>query len=946
MTREPLSRFVGRLRQTLDVDGPAAQDEELLRRFRDTRDPAAFEAIVRRHGPGVLSACRKVLADEADVEDAFQAAFVILLRDARSIRKGSAVGSWLYGVAHRVALKARAARRRRAQVEAGAGPNSEHTPDLSWREAVGVLHEELDKLPERYRLPLMLCYLEGLSRDETAQRLGLSLNAIRNRLERARSRLRARLQHRGITLSAGLLAAVTGSVSMAVPASLVRSTIAGRAGPSARVAALVGGATGTGVLKVVAGLAVAAGLVIGIGLGNEGLRAGPSPKEPPSKEMPAKPMAKKDGAISEEKAPENLAVRGKVLDPDARPVKGAKVWLLLQPRAVRRTAPGWKVVATTDADGAFAFAEDGTGRRRHWAHGARLVATADGFGPVWAAAADAKDKPLVLKLVKDEPVSGRILTLEGKPLAGARVRVIEVTVPQGPDLSPWLAEVTAKKRPLHEIASKYFHFEGRLFEAEQSLPGQPAAITTDADGRFRLTGLGRERLATVRIEGPTIATVERPVMTRATPTLTVPEHPGDSRYGMRTYYGATFDFAADPSQPYEGVVTDRDTGKQVAGVKIRANREWYEVSTVTDKGGKYRLTGLPTGPNELMALPPPDQPYHRMAASGGEKASQKPAKVDFALTRGHWVTGKLVNARTNKPEAGAPVWYFPFADEPGYLTVPGSHAWSMDATTFTKEDGSFRVVAFPCRGAIVANGWGGGYLSADQRPLQGDVGSLDRGLSSDHDLATSPVVNLGSYNAAAIVNVDPKKPKEYTITLDPGLTVKVRLVDPDGKPVSGASVGGQSTWSLWTPNQKPEVELTEYNPDRPRSVLFLHPEKGIGKLVEPTKGDVGPWDVKLEPTGSVTGRLVTADGKPVANAVLQVHYRLPGHDAWTPSFAHDEARTDDQGRFRLANLVGGLKYSVLYSAQQGASRTQHYLHIQVKAGEAKDLGDQKPAGVD
>jgi hypothetical protein len=320
--------------------------------------------------------------------------------------------------------------------------------------------------------------------------------------------------------------------------------------------------------------------------------------------------------------------------------------------------------------------------------------------------------------------------------------------------------------------------------------------------------------------------------------------------------------------------------------------------------------------------------------------------VDFALTRGHWVTGKLVNARTNKPEAGAPVWYFPFADEPGYLTVPGSHAWSMDATTFTKEDGSFRVVAFPCRGAIVANGWGGGYLSADQRPLQGDVGSLDRGLSSDHDLATSPVVNLGSYNAAAIVNVDPKKPKEYTITLDPGLTVKVRLVDPDGKPVSGASVGGQSTWSLWTPNQKPEVELTEYNPDRPRSVLFLHPEKGIGKLVEPTKGDVGPWDVKLEPTGSVTGRLVTADGKPVANAVLQVHYRLPGHDAWTPSFAHDEARTDDQGRFRLANLVGGLKYSVLYSAQQGASRTQHYLHIQVKAGEAKDLGDQKPAGVD
>src|SRR5262245_63040598 len=127
MTREPLSRFVGRLRQALDVDGPPAPDAELLRRFQDTRDPAAFEALVRRHGPGVLSACRKVLADEADVEDAFQAAFVILLRDARSIRKGGAVVSWLYGVAHRVALRARAARRRRAQVESGAGPTREHT---------------------------------------------------------------------------------------------------------------------------------------------------------------------------------------------------------------------------------------------------------------------------------------------------------------------------------------------------------------------------------------------------------------------------------------------------------------------------------------------------------------------------------------------------------------------------------------------------------------------------------------------------------------------------------------------------------------------------------------------------------------------------------------------------------------------------------------------------
>ena len=140
----------------------------------------------------MLSACRRVLADPADVDDAFQAAFLVFLRDAHTVRRGQAVGAWLYGVAHRIALRARAARRRRGEVEAAApdrGPDS--PPDLSWREACAILHEELDRLPDKYRLPLLLCYLEGLPRDEAAGRLRLSLNAIRNRLERGRSRLRA-----------------------------------------------------------------------------------------------------------------------------------------------------------------------------------------------------------------------------------------------------------------------------------------------------------------------------------------------------------------------------------------------------------------------------------------------------------------------------------------------------------------------------------------------------------------------------------------------------------------------------------------------------------------------------------------------------------------------------------------------------------------------------------
>src|SRR5262245_7727955 len=299
MTRDTqsLPRAVRRLREALALDQSPIADADRLRQFRESRDPAAFESLVRRHGPGVMSACHKVLADDADVEDAFQAAFLILLRDGRSIRKGAAVGSWMYGVAHRVALKARTARRRRLQVESRAPARRQQDTDVTWPEACAILHEELDRLPDKYRLPVMLCYLEGLARDEAARRLGVSLNAVRNRLERGRARLRDRLARRGIALSAGLLAVVTGSASAIVPTLLVRATSATILRPPARVAALAAAGMGAGAIKIAVGLTLVAGLLIGAGL-----RAGPTPKETTSKEMPAKDAAKKDAPRSDDQA--------------------------------------------------------------------------------------------------------------------------------------------------------------------------------------------------------------------------------------------------------------------------------------------------------------------------------------------------------------------------------------------------------------------------------------------------------------------------------------------------------------------------------------------------------------------------------------------------------------------------------------------------------------------
>ena len=247
-------------------------DVDLLDAFKRNRDPAAFAGLVHRHGPLVLAACRAVLADPADADDACQAAFVVLHRKAHTIRDGRTLGGWLFRVARRTALevKANSARRRERESRA-ARPEPVAGPDLSLREACAILHEELDHLPPRYRLPLILCYLEGKTRDEAATELGWTPDSVRGRINRGRVRLRANLEKRGVTLSAGLLAAVAVPVGMSTP------VFAAILAPSPIVAAAAQAVAATSrVLPIGGSLVLAAGLLVGVVV----LGAGQAPRRP------------------------------------------------------------------------------------------------------------------------------------------------------------------------------------------------------------------------------------------------------------------------------------------------------------------------------------------------------------------------------------------------------------------------------------------------------------------------------------------------------------------------------------------------------------------------------------------------------------------------------------------------------------------------------------------
>jgi RNA polymerase sigma factor (sigma-70 family) len=180
-----------------ELDHPVA-DAELVGRYARAADAEAFAALVRRHGPVVLAVCRRVLGNAADADDAFQAVFLRLARRAGAIRDPRFLPGWLHRVAVRVSRRALAKRRPVAASPAHVPDSTDPFGDIAWRDLRRVLDEELDRLPEAYRTPLVLCLLDGLTRDEAATRIGCSLNTVRRRIDAGRELLRARLVRRGV----------------------------------------------------------------------------------------------------------------------------------------------------------------------------------------------------------------------------------------------------------------------------------------------------------------------------------------------------------------------------------------------------------------------------------------------------------------------------------------------------------------------------------------------------------------------------------------------------------------------------------------------------------------------------------------------------------------------------------------------------------------------------
>jgi|GEM_PF-766575 len=912
-------------------------DAQLLGRFVASRDEAAFAALVAAHGPMVMAICRRVLSNSNDFEDAFQATFLVLARKARSVRAEGSLGAWLYRVAHRVAVEAnRDAVRRREREMRAAVMSASYRDDGGAPDDFGpALHEELARLPEKFRRPVVLCYLEGKTQGEAAAELRWSGATLRRRLAGARERLRTRLVRRGIAPSAVPLAVdLAGDVIAAVPSELASATTRaasalalGRAATSTAAVSLTRHVLRSllmAKLRAAATVALTTGLITWIALGlvraQQGGAAVPGPK-------PA-PVAPPDSGA------DPLVYAGVVLDDAGRPLAGAKLFVSYLTADQDTFLRG----STSGPDGRFRFevaraAFDLSRQDNPWSLAA-VVATADGFGPVWV---NASTPPLLgsppadrltLRLAKDDvAIEGRILSTEGRPVAGAKVQPILLHYRQTRELVhiPWDSKESAPG------------MRGGNPGVQNLIP----EVVSDADGRFTLKGIGRDRMVEVVVSGPNITSRSLEIETRPGPMRTLDGH-GPMRQGRmppkRIRFGARFEYVAAPGRTLVGVVRERDSGRPIPGALIN-------FCEATDAPGRFRLEGLPYEDKITFHVYPPEGlPYFsREVTVEAKGADLKPLTADVELTKGILLRGRLTDEKSGRPIRGFST----------YLPLKGNRHIDMLRTQprsnrrevggFTDPEGRFAFAVPPGPGVVVVQAGTGENV---WYPPVRRVSDTDRarGLAYPGEHALLDTVprptDLARINAYRVVDLPEEGVETFDcdFAIDPGTTRGGPILDPDGKPLESVNVYGlrDLAFDSWGLLANREFAARNLEAGVPRRVFFFHEGRKLGGHLDVRADGPAPIEARLSPTGGVTGRLVDSKGEPMTAVRFRLVFEdaegIPrimfpqGHRILTEaetkryelvngfsdkrSFSMAQV-SDIQGRFRIEDIIPGTTFHLI-----------------------------------
>jgi RNA polymerase sigma factor (sigma-70 family) len=916
-------------------DAGSATDRQLLDRFAHAREEAAFAALVRRHGPLVLGVCRRVLHQEQDAEDAFQATFLVLARKADSVRRRASLGSWLYRVAYHLALKARKheAARKKRETRVVQRDRADPLAEVTARELVAVFDEELQNLSEGERTALVLCYLEGKTRDEAAREAGISGSTLKRRLERGKERMRFRLARRGVALPAALLATgLTGTTRAAVPLFLTAS--AAKAGwllatgqPPTGVASAEAIALANEALRTVAagklrtvGMLLVAGTLLAISTGLlarwPGALVSAAAKDPP----PVLALAAEAEPASE--GGNQMTVGGRVLDAEGRPLAGADVAVLARAKVARRagdlSSGGIGVLGRgkTDAEGRFRLEVARTVSTRF--DNVAVVAAAANQGLGWEHFNPDAEKPTVeIRLAPEQVIRSRLVDLQGQPAADVAVRVESVG--------------------RHEAGEfKGVHAPARI----EDLSFWPKTTITDKEGRFELHGVGRAVLAQLGVRDDRFATQGFSVATDAPETV--------KQYNARPL---------EPAHLIEGTVVHADTGTPVPGAPLTVyaarseTDSWTGMDGRADEKGRFRINPLPGAFFEVSAYAPDGEPYLSLKQRVNWPKAAVKQQIELKLPRGVLVHGKVTEAGSGTPLAKATVQFIPRrAGNPNFRrdVVTG---W--EGSVITGDDGTFALGVLPGPGHLLVRGPTLDYVLTE-------VG--------ERKLNTGKEGGQRQY-AHAVIPLDLKSdagPQEMAVALTPAVTVKGRILGPDNRPVTEALMISRLhvnpvslDWLSYPATVRDgRFELHGCDPAKSYPVSFLDAKNKAGVTVELSGKQAGEEvTVRLAPCGAAATRLLDGEGKPLAGRRLGLdlvvtpgaqRFDLKAYDRGEPIADEDYVanidrlnywegpQTDANGRVTLPALIPGATYRIV-----GLDDRDHIIkcEFQVESGKTLQLPD-------
>ena len=692
-------------------------------------------------------------------------------------------------------------------------------------------------------------------------------------------------------------------------------------------------------LVVLAGGLVATVLAGLVGLGPRVSAAGTDAASVKQEDVTPESSVKHDLA----KAADNdvVIVHGSVIDPEGAPVAAADVYVLRWYWDFGDKKP--LAETKTGKDGKFEISYrksqfmENAGRPDQWREAA-IAAFAKGFGPGWTTYEQIPlgSEATIRLVVDDLPIEGRLIDLEGKPVAGARVNVSTLAMAKDEDLTAWLDAVRAGQSTAS--ASNALINLLPVFSS-----GVWPSISTDVDGRFRLEGIGRERLVTLDVSGATIVTTDLSVATRIMQPIThaAYDFPGAPN---RTNYGARFESTLAPSRPIEGTVLDATTRQPIAGVEIWSTQfagekisGIHSIKVKSDDNGHYRLDGMPKGAGNRIVVVPIDQPYFTANLDVPDPPGIDPVPLEIELHRGIWVSGHVTDKVSGRGVASR-IYYMPFPDNPHAHETPEfvnqSYIMSVQDRFRTDVNGRYRVVALPGHGIIAA----GSVLD----PYPGGQGYDEiKGLDDrlGFEKFGSALTPTKKYPTAVkeVQITDDAQHVDCDFALEPGQRATLRVVDSAGKPLDALTVEGISGSNNDHSQlvSTPEFEIVALRNDETRTVLLHDKRHNLGKTLRVTPADrqAGPITVRLEPCAKVVGHLVDGNGDPVRGSLLRIEIANEGDYGK----GLEPTATDGDGRFSHDGLLPGLPYSIIAEGAK-VEFADVAKELAVHPGETIDLG--------